>query len=106
MSTKYELKYNNRAVLPIFIFTTKMSLERGIWAPPDNILDQLTLLVMSTEGLGGSRSKRTTTELALSICKIWPRMTGSSGFNDIVETLLLTTPSPDRQPGARDDGLR
>jgi hypothetical protein len=27
----------------------KMSLERGIWAPSDNILDQLTLFVMSTE---------------------------------------------------------
>jgi len=28
----------------------KMSLQRGIWAPSDNILDQLRLFVMSTEG--------------------------------------------------------
>jgi hypothetical protein len=28
----------------------KISLERGIWTPSDNILDQLTLFVMSTEG--------------------------------------------------------
>ena len=28
----------------------KMSLERGIWAPSDNRLDQLKLFVMSTEG--------------------------------------------------------
>jgi hypothetical protein len=27
----------------------KISLERGIWAPSDNILDQLTLFVMSTD---------------------------------------------------------
>ena len=32
----------------------KMSLERGIWAPSDNILDQLTLFVMSTEGFARS----------------------------------------------------
>src|SRR5262245_6523835 len=32
----------------------KMSLERGIWAPSDNILDQLTLFVMSTEGFACS----------------------------------------------------
>lgn len=31
-----------------------MSLERGIWAPSDNILDQLTLFVMSTEGFARS----------------------------------------------------
>jgi hypothetical protein len=28
----------------------KMSLQRGIWAPSDNTLDQLRLFVMSTEG--------------------------------------------------------
>jgi len=28
----------------------KMSLERGVWAPSDNRLDQLKLFVMSTEG--------------------------------------------------------
>jgi hypothetical protein len=27
-------------------------------------------------------------------------------FNDVVETLLLTTPSLDQQRGARDDGFR
>ena len=32
----------------------KMSLERGIWAPSDNTLDQLTLFVMSTEGFARS----------------------------------------------------
>jgi len=47
---RYDSSINNGAVLPIFIFTTKMSLERGIWAPSDNILDQLTLFVMSAEG--------------------------------------------------------
>jgi hypothetical protein len=28
----------------------KMSLERGIWAPPDTMLDELKLFVMSTDG--------------------------------------------------------
>jgi hypothetical protein len=32
----------------------KVSLERGIWAPSDNILDQLTLFVMSAEGFARS----------------------------------------------------
>jgi len=32
----------------------KTSLERGIWAPSDNTLDQLTLFVMSTEGFARS----------------------------------------------------
>ena len=27
-----------------------ISLERGIWAPPDTTLDELTLFVMSTDG--------------------------------------------------------
>jgi len=32
----------------------KMSLERGIWAPPDTTLDELKLFVMSTEGFARS----------------------------------------------------
>jgi hypothetical protein len=32
----------------------KMSLERGIWAPPDTILDELKLFVMSTDGFARS----------------------------------------------------
>ena len=32
----------------------KMSLERGIWAPPDTILDELTLFAMSTDGFARS----------------------------------------------------
>jgi hypothetical protein len=32
----------------------KMSLERGIWAPPDTILDHLELFMMSTDGFARS----------------------------------------------------
>lgn len=32
----------------------KISLERGIWAPPDSMLDELKLFVMSTEGFARS----------------------------------------------------
>jgi hypothetical protein len=32
----------------------KVSMERGIWAPPDTILDQLKLFVMSTNGFARS----------------------------------------------------
>jgi hypothetical protein len=32
----------------------EMSLERGIWAPPDTTLDELTLFAMSTDGFARS----------------------------------------------------
>jgi hypothetical protein len=44
------LEYNNVAVFPIFIFTAKNESSARYGPPSDNILDQLRLFVMSTEG--------------------------------------------------------
>jgi hypothetical protein len=47
-----------------------------------------------------SPDSRTIAQLAAGDEKSFER------FNDVVETPLLTTPSPDRQLGARDDDFR
>jgi len=44
------LKHNNGAVLPILLFATENESGAWFWAPSDDMLDQLTLFVMSSEG--------------------------------------------------------
>jgi hypothetical protein len=77
------------------------------------ILDQLNIFVMSTEGFARSMmlewiEKETYNYRAftINIQRFGANDRILRGFNDVVETSLLTTSSPDRQPGARDDGFR